>query len=149
VSDWQRGPYLAAMLLTSPAVRDPIEAIETDAGTTRIITGIVTHAAVPRLGQRVEVNLLLLLFAGRMETSSRLVISVEDPHLDVLALPPVTLDWNGAAEPTRYVLPLVITPLSEGTYWITAKLGVRLLSRVPLTVEVLPAIPNAFRQLAD
>jgi hypothetical protein len=52
----------------------------------------VTHAAMPRLGQRVEVNLLLLLFAGRAETSVPLIISVQDPFLGADAVPPITLD---------------------------------------------------------
>src|SRR4051794_40010455 len=103
MSDWQSGPFVAAMLLASPAVGDPVEAIDSDGGTTQTISGIVTHAAVPRLGHRVEVNLLLLLFAGRGVTSRPLIISVEDPHLEVRALPALTIDWNGAAEPTRYV----------------------------------------------
>src|SRR4051794_30576838 len=103
MSDWQSGPYVAVMLLTSPSVGNPLDAVETDTGTTRVIRGIVTHAAVPRLGDRVEVNLLLVLFAGRDGSPNRLVISVEDPQLEVLSLPPVTIDWNGPKEPTRYV----------------------------------------------
>jgi len=88
VTNWG-GPYLAAMLLTSPEIDDPITAVEREAGTVRGIAGIVTHTAVPRLGTPVAVNLLLILFAGGNRERDPLTVSVMDPAGFSQELPPI------------------------------------------------------------
>src|SRR5947207_5367188 len=107
------------------------------------------HAAIPHLGARVECNLLLILFAGNARVTDPLVISVIDPSGLSKALPPTPIAWNGPAEVTRLVIPLAFTAAQVGISWIRAQIRHRMLSGVPLTVELLPAIPEPFRQLAD